>query len=94
MNMPHFDLDQRRAPGRMLFPQLKRLVEEFLPCAARLMGPATIVAGRNRVLALLCEVPIETPHGARRHRQFLGDHNGRYVLFPPTKKSFASQARE
>ena len=94
MNMPHFDLDQRRTPGRMLFPQLKRLVEEFLPRAVRLMGSAVIVAGRNRVLAPLREVPIETPHGARRHRQFLGNHNGCYVLFPSTKKSFASQGPE
>ena len=78
----------------MLFPQLKRLVEEFLPRAVRLIGPAAIVAGRNRVLAPLREVPIETPHGARRHRQFVGDDNGRYVLFPSTKKSFASQALE
>ena len=90
MGVLHLDSDQRRAPGRMLLPQSKRLVEEFPPRAPQLTGAAAIVLRRDRLVAPLREFLEKTPHGARRDFQILGNHQCRDLFLPATKKSFAS----
>jgi hypothetical protein len=78
----------------MLLPHPKCLVEEFPPRAPRLTGTATIVLRRDRLVASLHEFSEKTPYGARRDFQFLGNHQGRDVFLPATKKSFASSEQK